>query len=151
MPKLRLKSSTRQQIAEWKRRFEARVENGLRACAAVHSQMLLQEVTSRQTTPVGSHRRHGETYKGEIVERSVAGEYPRREFGALAGSIGYQYSRKERCARSGVTEEGMSIFFLEFGHHWISGEKYDRLGMVRLYQDNRELWPQIFKQGFETI
>lgn len=132
-------------IRSVERAIKKKVMAGLRAAATTHAQLYLSAVTEFQTTPIGSHRAHGEIWNGQVVERSQPGEYPRKEFDEANKGIKTVSSVSKLEARSGVTEEGMPLVHLSEGFHpstgfgsgdSFSGLKYDRLGMKDIFHDN---------------
>ena len=132
---------------------------GLRAAGVTHSQIYLSEVTGLQTTPIGSHRAHGEIWNGQIVERSQPGEYPRKEFDEANKGIKVASSSAQLEVRSGVTEEGMPLVHLSHGFHpstsWnsndsLSGLKYDRLDMNDALNDNLDAIAEAAKAAMLT-
>lgn len=109
---------------------------GIKGALDAHNAIYLEEVTSKQTTPVGSKKRHGASYRGEVVERSTPGEFPRREFGEASEHMQVIAGRGRLQGAWGVTESGMPLIHLAYGSHPVSGEAYERLGPVDSWLDN---------------
>ena len=105
----------------------------LKGAVTQHAQEYIEAVTAAQTTPVGSGKRHGDIHKGETVERSQPGEFPRREFGDAVRGIRTAFDRSGLSAASGVTQKGMPLIHLAYGHHYRSGEAFERLGPVDIW------------------
>lgn len=136
-------------VSQVEREIRKRVMRALKAVGKAQTDLYRKRVSEAQTKPVGSGKRHGDTHEGQIVERSQPGEFPRKEFHEAMKGVKMGVDNQKMEVRSGVTEQGMPLYFLSHGHHYRTLERFDRLGMDQLFLEELDGYREIARHAME--